>query len=889
MLHYHRLIPLWCLSILLYCSIAKAGSPVVGPTNNASSMPSVQLPGVPADQKQAPATATKYVPASAPTVQKDPDADKKEIYLNFENTDLSNFIAYMAELKKLSIIPDKTIEGAKISLTIRQALSINDAWNIFLTVLEMSGFSIVQVGLVHKIVPKDKKLSQPLPAYINVPYEKLPNNDSMIRYVFFLTNMQTTSIQPVLESLLSQPNSLYELKDMNAFIITDKALNIRAAAKLLTDLDQLGLPESVTVVRLKRINAADAKALLDQLINSKQDGATMSIARMLGKVAEGSTEYFAPTTRIITEERTNSLILLGNSKSIDKVIDFITNNIDTDLKSAKSPLHIYELQHIDATQVMEILKQVTQMPESASGQIAGKYGSIRGGVKYFKNMSFQVDKDGNRLIVNCPDDQDWALIKRTIEDLDKPQPQVAIESLIVTIDANDIASLGGALRNKKHGAIGKNIDFQSASLGAGPTLGYGTSGDSGSPISLLGNMMGQLTRGVGSTILTFGKDNIWGALQAEKTQGSGSIIAQPFVTVANKTAALIEIGETRRIADTTQGSISGFKDVPVSTTLKLTPQINLEGIIRMNVDLQISEFTDTQGNNTSVKKLLTDVTVADGQVLVLGGFVKTKVDDSKNKTPILSDIPIVGWLFKNQRRTIVKQYIFIFIAPTIVKPRQTPGMQLYTKMKLHQATANIEDAVETKNVMDPIHNWYFNAGKENYSHKVIDFANARYQPTTVDIKNDIYYHATNEHLLENTSSTPAVPSPSHQTKNATPQEVLHTPPASFKPEPIKAQAAAGSLPLLVPELEDKPIDQQRSILRELLAAPQEPPQQEKTAPEQQKTALQQLPPLPLSPSHVPGAELVIDPIKRNSLKDFLSANPALANRSGKTKPSLQRV
>ena len=62
-------------------------------------------------------------------------------------------------------------------------------------------------------------------------------------------------------------------------------------------------------------------------------------------------------------------------------------------------------------------------------------------------------------------------------------------------------------------------------------------------------------------------------------------------------------------------------------------------------------------------------------------------------------------------------------------------------MKLHEATDEIEDIIQTKKVMDPIHNWFFNAEKENYSHKVIDFANARYQPTTVDIKNDSYYRS----------------------------------------------------------------------------------------------------------------------------------------------------
>ena len=249
---------------------------------------------------------------------------------------------------------------------------------------------------------------------------------------------------------------------MNAFIITDKSYNIKAAAKLLTELDQMGLPETVTVLRLKRANAVDVKTLFDALIK-KPD--TNPIARILGKATEGSTEYFSSSTRIIPEERTNSLILMGTTESVQKIIDFVTENIDTDLKESESPLHIYELQYVDATQIATILKEVTTTQlESSSGQAAAKYGSIRGGVKYFRDMKFEVDKDGNRLIISCIDKQDWKLLKKTLDDLDKPQPQVGLEALIVSITSDDLKSLGGAVRSKKHGQLGKNIDGQSATI-----------------------------------------------------------------------------------------------------------------------------------------------------------------------------------------------------------------------------------------------------------------------------------------------------------------------------------------------------------------------------------------------------------------------------------------
>ena len=78
-------------------------------------------------------------------------------------------------------------------------------------------------------------------------------------------------------------------------------------------------------------------------------------------------------------------------------------------------------------------------------------------------------------------------------------------------------------------------------------------------------------------------------------------------------------------------------------------------------------------------------------------------------------------------------------------------------MKLHQSETAIDDAVDIKQGADPIHNWFFNYKGENYAHKVVDFANARYQPTTVDIKDDPYYRAKTSHQIKTPKPTPEEP------------------------------------------------------------------------------------------------------------------------------------
>jgi general secretion pathway protein D len=822
-------------------------------------------------------------------------SDEKDIYLNFDNADLSNFVNYIAEIRHMNLVVDKSIESTKISLTIREPLTADGAWNVFLTVLEMAGFSIIKIPgdlksepLIFKVIPKDQKLTQPLPAYINISPELLPNNDINIRYVLFLTNMTVDSLHELLASMLSDKSNIVDVKDVNGFVITDKSLNVKAAVKVLLELDQMGTAEAVTVIKLKNANAVDVKTLLDGLIKGPE---VSPLQRLLGKTAEGTTSYFPPGTRIIAEERTNSLILLGNPKPIKKIEEFIVKHIDTELGKAKSPLHVYELQNTDATQIAAILQEVTAPPDSPAGQNATKYGAIRGGVKYFKNMIFKVDKDGNRLVVSSTDKADWKLLKKTIKDLDKPQPQVAIESMIVMIDVTDNKGLGGGIRNKKHGMLGINIDAQSASSAPSPSLEtIPPDQTSGTPISLLGDMINQISPQIGLATLTFGSpSNIWGYLQALKSLSNTTVLSQPFITIANKTAAHVLVGQEYRLPQEIQGAaaggLTGYEPVDANTDLTITPQINLDGLVRLDIDLKIDTFINPAVGSKTNRNLKTNVAVANGQVLALGGFVSTNVSETTSKTPILGDIPLLGWMFKWQQRTIIKSYIFIFLCPTIIKPRQTPGMNLYTKMKLHEATDSIEDGITTKRTPDPVHNWFFNPDKENYSHKVIDFANARYQPTTVDIKDDPYYRART--VLEETEAEKRGNGDDDQdvevqdTQGAKKdiekgESLTSTPPAIQQEQksilmPVYEQAQKNEQ---VKTVQNMPVEPGQMATQSIQSVPVMPVQ-EPAQPVQPATTQVQMP-LQVQ-SQVPANEAMIksevEPEKREEFKNFISQEP----------------
>lgn len=686
------------------------------------------------------------------------DNEPASIQLNFENLELKSFIDFIARQHDMNIIPDRSLATSKISLNLKTPVTRKGAWHIFLTVLETAGFTLVKVGEIYKIVPQKAKLAEQYPTFIGTDPETLPDSDATIRYVFFPHNISTQEVKPILSTMLGMPHLVVDHPHVNGMVIVDRSINIKAAMKVIKEFDQSDLQEAVYVMKLKRANASDVKALFDSLVNTQQ-----RTRHPLSHLVKGneSSDYFSPSTKLIAEERTNSLIMLGNRQSLEKVQEFITNHIDIELKKTASPLRIYELQHAKAEDIATILQEVVNAgaQQSAIGQQAARYGAIRGGVKYFKSMNFQADTEGNRLLVSCTDDDDWALLKETIKSLDKAQPQVIINMMFVSINENDIKELGGQFRNPYHGQIGKHIDFQSHPIGSNSfEYSGGGFGSSSVPISLLGNLLSQVTGGTGSTLFSIGKTitgagegGLWAVFKALKQRTNATIISEPFITTTNRFTGTVQYGTTKRVetqkaigSSGNLGGAIGTKQVEAMTNISITPQINFDGIIKLDVEIKASEFLDPSGTQTQQKEVKTVVSAGNGQVIALGGFVRTMVREAGGNTPFLSQIPILGWLAKNKKRETAKEYIFIFLSPTIIKPRSTPGVEPFTQLKLHQATDDIRRTAEMRNGRDPVYSWFFNPHKKEYSHKVIDFANARYQPTTVDLHNDPFYRSENE-------------------------------------------------------------------------------------------------------------------------------------------------
>lgn len=692
----------------------------------------------PASQKRSVAAAE---PRSATTILNPwelGDADEL-VEFEFEDADLSSFIRYIQERFEITFILDddiqptpnggKNVLGTKISFKTHKPLTKKDAWAVFLKFLDMSGLTVVpgpaaNVYLINPTAPNATSplnlAKTPLPIFIGTNPDMLPDNDTYIRYVYFVRDASLDVIKSILDNMKSvTAPALIVVPEVRGIIITDKAYNIKTMLSITNELDTVTMPETMSIIKLKRTDAKKAAALYQSLV--KEEGSETLASRLLGGRKSQTLSYFSTGARVIPEPRTNTLIVLGTEDAVQKIEDFIVREIDKQVEKPYSPIHIYTLKNVKAKSVATILSQAVKFQTDSD---AAKNGGVRDGDKYFEPISIVPEESGNRLIITASYES-YLKLYEILQKIDVEQPQVAIKVLVVDIDLTDSRELGVQMRNKKPGVDGllsENVNFQTSGLGGITPVIENPNGTGAT--RLLGNLVALAKAAanggageIGSTFVTLGSDcyGVWGVFRVLQTFARTNIISNPFLVTTNNYPAQISLGETRRVqAATTVGAggqpTQSFGDISANLSVSITPQISYEGFITLDVvvtDNSFNSIDQTSGNRIE-KEVRTSVILANNEVLALGGIIKDTFSETESKVPILGDIPLVGWLFKNKEKSVVRSSLLILIAPEIIPTGDDRISNEVTAAVLEDAHQTMTATQSRAKEMDPVHRWFFN-------------------------------------------------------------------------------------------------------------------------------------------------------------------------------------
>ena len=593
-------------------------------------------------------------------------ADEMLITLDFQNVELVDMISTISELTGKNFLFDETVRG-KVSILSPQPVSLDEAYRLFLTVLRVRGFTVVPAGQVNKIVALATAKEETLPLT-----DQRGLGDQHVTRILTLRHLDATvAVETILRPLMPRTSHVVAHQATNTIVITDTAQNIERLQRLLGTLDKTWDRESVELLPLQYAEAADTAALAMQILEG--GGGPAAAGRAARQPQSGGKRI---SGQIIPYERTNTLALQGEPAFIVQAKELIAQ-LDVDVTTSFSGVHVYYLEHAEAVPLAETINQIVagaartpSAPRTAEGQQTAEL---------FKDVKVTADKPTNSLIINASQDE-LRNVMSLIGQLDIRRKQVFVEALIMDLSMKAVLSLGTSLQ----GAIDLGSDsIISASTGnmplGGPLL------DGGGDIlraAVGGIMAGGLFNPI--TYIVDGKPFTIPAISAlislSQSDTDINILSAPRLLTSDNEEAEIIVGENVPIitsrSETTGGNpINTIERQDAALILRFTPQITSGGLVRMKIHQEISSVLKGEGTvgsedvvgPTLTKTLLRNSIVArDGETVVLGGLFKNQITNTVTKVPLLGDIPILGWLFKSSSDTEEKRSLLIFITPRVI-------------------------------------------------------------------------------------------------------------------------------------------------------------------------------------------------------------------------------
>jgi len=349
---------------------------------------------------------------------------------------------------------------------------------------------------------------------------------------------------------------------------------------------------------------------------------------------------------------TNVLIANGSVEKINLLLSMV-QFLDKEIPREQSDIHIYRLENADAESMAQTLNTLAGSIPARKEPGPQPPGQPQALTERFRVVA---NKATNSIIIICAP-QDYESIKKIIQELDTKREQVLVEALIVEITLDDDESVGfdwNALID-----VGEGVDAVAAFNSGLMQQSIQTGGLSGLTIGLLNGTI----------------PSVWAILNANRENTDFKILSTPQIVTLDNQEAIITIGEqipflTSSRVDEQNNVISTYDYKDIGIVLKLTPQINKNGYITMNINQQVKKLVEgtTVLENPSVynREITSKITVKNERTIVIGGLIRDDTVVVEKKVPLLGDIPILGLFFRKNSKQRVRTNLLVFITPHVV-------------------------------------------------------------------------------------------------------------------------------------------------------------------------------------------------------------------------------
>jgi len=540
------------------------------------------------------------------------------VTLNFKNLKISDFINMVAKIEHKNILISSKVNG-KINFISVKPVKKSNLFDLLIAILKTKGYTLVKSENGYLEVVKSAE------AIRKNPFLNEGKNSLMKVKIIHLKNLDVNLVAAKFRRFLSRYGNLISDKAKNDIIIIDYQSNINSFEKIIKSMDIKGNKE-LELVKLKYIKVRDIYIKLKTIANNMFDS----------KILKNRVD-------IITDENSNTLVLIGNKKNIEYLKN-IVKKFDVKEKLTEPFNKVVFVKNSEATEIVKILSM-----------IYGKKKYKRGDFK----PQFTINRELNAIVVIATP-IDMKQIENLINSLDIEKPQVYVKALILEVSKNKIKDLGTQL-GVEGGISGSSGLYTMAAKLGGPSVAISSTIAS----SLSGNL-GTLTSGLA----------LGATLHLLNTYGASKVLSEPSLICLNNKASTIYIGSTVSVltsavsgSTSTSETKNSYKRENIGLTLKVKPRISSDNKVALDVALVAEEAKGSLNSDrpiTSKRQLATNAIVKSGESVILGGLSKQTLYTSENKVPLLGDIPVLGYLFKYHTTTKDDTDLMILITPYII-------------------------------------------------------------------------------------------------------------------------------------------------------------------------------------------------------------------------------
>ncbi|WP_194954052.1 type II secretion system secretin GspD [Sphingopyxis solisilvae] len=616
--------------------------------------------------------------------------------LNVRDADIRAFIQDAARITGRTFVIDGRVNG-KVSVVTDRPLSRSEYFEIFLSTLRSNGLVAVPgPNGSYRVQPIDGAAAQPG----RIGSGGAAQNQ-FVTEIIRLRHIDAVAAVETLRPLVSAQGSLTANRNANSLIVADFADNIRRIRALASSIDR----DSSTsqVVTLKNAGAREIAAALTALVPAAGEGARAPVA-------------------IVPIDSSNAIALRGDQALVAR---FVQMAKDLDAKAAGgTELRVYWLEHANAETLLPTLQQLVGggsdpaqkaglSPAAASGggdasssapaqttaaTVGGSGGSIS-----TRGPAIVTRYEGANAIIVAANSEVQRMLGELIRQLDSRRQQVLVEAIVVEIGDDAAKRLGVQFL-----LGGKNIPFVATNysnaqpniftLGgayAATRLTQDTTTVDGTTVvtqttSALGNSLQEAaaasilgaTGGFAGFAGDIGKNTIFGAIiNAVKSDTTSNLLATPHIVTLDNQAAKFLVGQDvpittgEKLGTNFENAFRTVQREEVGIKLEVTPQVNGAGEVKMFLRQEVSSVAGPVSSRNSdlilnKRSFETVLTVDDGEILAIGGLLNDDERKTIERIPLLSDIPLLGELFKSRSRTRSKTNLMVFIRPTILRNRE---------------------------------------------------------------------------------------------------------------------------------------------------------------------------------------------------------------------------